>query len=583
MTECCSVQFKGGVANRGLSLYDERFVPGLTRLAEAIHAEGAKLGVQLFYDGAGFDYAPDDTPKIGPSDLSAFNGPQMRPMDVEEIDRMAMSFGQAASLAVRANVDLVEVHMAHGHLLGRFLSPHFNLRRDRYGGSVEKRLRFPSLVVESVRASVGSQVPVTCRLSLSERLPDGMEIDEAIEVVQALVRVGIDAVHVSVGTGTDLGRASIFPTCFSDEAPFAPLAGQLRRETGVRVIFAGKVVTADRASDLLRTGVADFVSVGRSGIADPEWANHALGLAGMRKVVPCVSCNQGCVDHLLQSREITCTVNPWVGFESEHARVGRASKTADFVIAGAGIAGLVLAMTLSRRGGRVTVFEQRQDPGGQYRWAGIAPGKEQYEKYLEYVLSEVTANAVQIVTDHAISKSDVAGLPTSHVYWAGGATPREWVPDGLAIPTMMGWSAFHQITSVRGVSVAVVGAGQVGCDLALWIASQGASVTLIDQLSQPISGLGARRHDYLAHLMARQVRLQFDSRVVAGEGNRLLWLSGTGESGHVEADLAVMALGRLAVPAPHFLAGAIGLGDCLRPTNALEAIRQATFHGSLGH
>jgi hypothetical protein len=495
----------------------------------------------------------------------------------DEIRHMASSFGQAASLAVAAGADLIELHMAHGHLLGRFLSPYFNRRTDRYGGSVDKRLRFPLLVLEAVKARIGVRVPVTCRLSLSEKLPSGLEIDEAIEVVRALSRAGIDAVHTSVGTGTDLGRASIFPTSFSEEAPFARWADRVRREAKVAVIFAGKVLTPGRASELVQAGFADFVSVGRAGIADPDWPNKALG--DTSSLVPCLSCNEGCVDHLLKSREITCTVNPWVGFESQGRRVRRAVTGSEFVVIGGGIAGLVVAMSISRRGGRVTLFEQERELGGQYRWAGMPLGKRQYGKYLDYLVAELRKSGCEIVTDRRVVESDVSGLPLGHIFWAGGAIPKRWIPEGLESPVIDGWSAFEHIHSSRGKAIAVIGAGQVGCDVALWLASQGARVTLVDRLSHPLRALGTRCYDYQAALAEGNVRLQFDSDVVAGRGDRLL-INGSGRAGHVRAETVVTAIGRVAQVRPAFLEGAVGLGDCLRPTNALEAIRQATFHGS---
>jgi 2,4-dienoyl-CoA reductase-like NADH-dependent reductase (Old Yellow Enzyme family) len=584
VTECTFVRFKGGISTRGIALYDDRFLPGVARLASAVHTEGSRLGVQIFFDGAGRTFASDETVSIGPSDLTPWGGPFMSPMTAEDILGMAEDFARAARLARQAGADLVELHMGHAHLLGRFLSPYFNRRDDEFGGSRDRRLHFPLLVVKRVLEETGGTLPVTARLSLTEQIPGGIDLEEAIGIVGALKSAGVSAVHTSAGTGTTpKGLASIFPTSFSPQAPFAELAKRMRRETGMQTIFAGKVVTPGEAQRLLDEGVADLISVGRAGLADPDWPNKATG-SGQEPLTPCISCNQGCVDQLVSRKEITCTVNPLVGFEVETRSISKLSRRDRYLIVGGGVAGLSCAAALARRGASVTLYESGPELGGQYRWIRSVPGKEQFGLYLDYLVQLLAELEVEVRTGATLREDGMeagAGSPPAATFWAGGAVPKPWQSGTLAVPIVDGWQAFESLANLNDAQVVVVGAGQVGSDVAMWLASRGNRVTVVDKLEDPLALMNSRQYDYRRTFEDMGISLATNSLAEGGEGSELHVRNlGNSEESLVHADTVVNATGRISRARPEFLSQAIAIGDGLRVGNALDAIRQGTFHGA---
>ena len=582
VSECTFVQYKGGVATRGIALYDDHFRPGFARLAKAVHAEGARLGVQLFFDGAGRTFASDESVSVGPSDLSTSGGPSMRPLAAAEIEKLVSDFASAAGRAVEEGIDLIELHMAHGHLLGRFLSPYFNRRIDEFGGSTEGRMRFPIAVVRATRAAIGSRVPITARLCLSERLPGGLELEEAIAIAVRLRAEGIAAVHSSAGTGTTPeGQDALWPTSFSPEAPFAADAREFRRRTGVTTIFAGKVTSATSADDLLRKGVADFVSLGRAGLADPAWLNkHRRSLVA----VPCIGCNQGCVDSQVNRKEVTCTVNPLIGFERQVSSTQRMMHRRVVVIGG-GIAGLVYATKIARRGASTVVVERSDALGGQYRWASSAPGKEQYARYLDYLIADVAASGLEVRLETDDEQAADVAASADRLVWAGGASPMQWPDQAVAIPVLLGWGCFSAPLLRRGrrLHITVVGAGQAGCDAAIWAAALGHAVTLLDKTVDPTRRLGSRRRAYLEAFHRTGVQLRDATLAAFDQRGRLSLegLDGTPRPSH-EADAIIAAVGRMSNPRPPFLGpSVVSLGDAVRPATVADAIRQATFSAEL--
>jgi 2,4-dienoyl-CoA reductase-like NADH-dependent reductase (Old Yellow Enzyme family)/thioredoxin reductase len=582
ISECTFVQYKGGVSTRGLALHDDHLRPGLSLLARAVHQEGGKLGVQLFFDGAGRTFASDESKSIGPSDLSQWGGPQMRPMTEGDMERMTADFAAAATRAFEEGVDLIELHMAHGHLLGRFLSPHFNRRHDKFGGTTTGRLAFPLEVVAATRRAVGDQIPVTARLSLSEAIDGGLTLDEAITIGTRLKAAGIAAIHTSVGTGTTPeGQECIWPSSFSPEAPFAELAHQFKASTGLTTIFAGKVSSGESADELLRRGVADFISVGRAGLADPLWVGKYR-----RKLapVPCIGCNQGCVDSQLARKEVSCTVNPMLGFEGLAAGARVLSTKPSVVVIGAGIAGLVSATGLARRGARVALFEASGQVGGQYRWASAAPGKQQYSRYLKYLERQAKELKVEMHVDAKTDEIQAAAHSAAHVVWAGGASPRRW-EGRISLPVFNGWECFASqlLSGSEKHELVILGAGQVGCDAALWCGQLGHRVILVDRAPDPIATLGARTNAYREALMQLKVTICTQTEVIPQDDGTVVLRSFAGTQDQVVQPAAVVAaIGRTPRPKPTYLTGrAFTVGDAVRPGTAADAVRQATFHSML--
>jgi 2,4-dienoyl-CoA reductase-like NADH-dependent reductase (Old Yellow Enzyme family) len=580
ISECTFPQFKGGIATRGLALYDDRFIPGLKRLANAVKQHGSLLGVQIFFDGAGRVFASDETVSIGPSNLSPWNGPFMRPMTEDDISVMVDDFATASGRAVACGADLIELHMGHAHLLGRFLSPYWNRREDQFGGDFQGRMRFPLLVLEAVRRAVGNRTPITARLCLSEMLEGGIDLPLAIEIGRALKAAGIDAIHTSAGTGTTpKGLASIFPTCFSEEAPFSSWARQFRKETGLTTIFAGKVSLPETAARLLEDGTADFVSIGRGGLADPAWPNKAIAGISPR---PCIGCNQGCTDSLITRKEIICTVNPQLGFDREFASVAKLPDKPRIAVVGGGVAGINCAIGLADRGAQVVLFEENNRLGGNYHYSAIVPGKEQYARYTDYLIRSLNESSVEVRTGTRLAPEDPALDDFRTVFWAGGARTREWNGGTLACEVIRGEDCF-EAPALQGASksIAVIGAGQIGCDAALWLSGMGHKIALIDSNAEPLLSFAARRYDYEKTLEKYNVMMRFGLTATASpDANLALHQTDGKPVDMISPDIVVAATGRTPRIMDLFTDSTIRIGDAARPGTALDAIRQGVFHAA---
>ncbi len=569
ITEACYVKFKGGISTRGIAAYDERFLPGLSELASRVKETGAAVGVQLFFDGAGRGFATADTTSVGPSDLAPYGGIAMRPLSGDEIVEMRDAFVSAADLAFAAGFDCVEVHMGHGHFLGRFLSPYFNRREDEWGGDFERRLRLPREVVEEIRASHPTK-PILIRLSLDEKLPGGIDPPLAAEIVAALEGAGITAVHTSFGTGvTPTGLAAIFPGGLVEDAPYVDAIRRLSDRVAVPIVAGGAIRSWKDASAVLDAG-ATFVSVGRALLADPylpdKWAR-----GDDAAVRPCVGCNEQCSDHLVSRREIGCSVNPWVGFEGRRPR----RRALNVFVAGGGVAGLNAAVAAAERGHRVTVVEASSECGGRLRLLAELPGQERYGAYLAWLLDKV--RRLDITLELGVGELTSAPPGFDVVIAAvGGDLTVDASRRGFStacVPFNAGSAA-----AATGKRCLVVGRPAWVETAALQLAREGCDVIgVVTEGETPLATLSPLRRQALGRLGVSQLEAATIEEIEAGRIR-------VTASGVLHAYDDVELIVDVGSSAPRvFDTGSVRVGDCLGTSTVADAVRAASFVGaSLG-
>jgi 2,4-dienoyl-CoA reductase-like NADH-dependent reductase (Old Yellow Enzyme family) len=287
-----------------LLLNEDRFIPGFRKLADAVHAAGAKIAVQLTC-GHGLG----DT--VDPVSASAMNHPvtnvRCRELSTDEIKDLGRNIAHAALRAKTAGIDAIELHGAHGYLPAQFLSPLTNKRADAYGGSLTNRLRFPRELVEATRDRVGKDVPLMFRISATEYVKGGIELEDAIFFCQALEQAGLDAIDVSAGSWIWSPEWVRLPKG-SPPASRASLAEAIKKNLSIPVIVAGSISDPFQAEDIIQTGKADFVSLGRPLLADPEFAAKA-GEDRPEDIRACMYCD-GCRDRMQRGNPINCALNP---------------------------------------------------------------------------------------------------------------------------------------------------------------------------------------------------------------------------------------------------------------------------------
>jgi len=396
-----------------LGIYDDRFLPGLARLADAIHRGGAKASIQL---GHGGGHTRKDICGETPIAPSAIPHPVFEvtsetivpeAMTKARIEQTKAAFAEAARRAQRAGFDCVEIHAAHGYLISQFHNAFENRRGDEYGGALENRARFGLEIFRAVKAAVGG-MPVIYRISVEDFFPEGMHFAEGKQVAIWAAEAGADALHVAAGHYRSLPSAAMMiPPMRLPEATFLGYAAEIKAHVGIPVIAVGRLGDPEKATEAVARGKADFIALGRALIADPEWVNKLSRGEPARR---CLACNT-CVNEMRGGARLGCVVNAMAGRERAfHAAAPPQGER--IAVIGAGPAGLTYA-SLVAEGNAVTVFERAQEPGGAFRYAGKAPlfqEVEADERSLQTYIGELVRACAQKQVTFRFG-TDVRGKP----------------------------------------------------------------------------------------------------------------------------------------------------------------------------
>ncbi|MGA2955201.1 MAG: FAD-dependent oxidoreductase [Thermodesulfobacteriota bacterium] len=471
---------RGGM--RRLGLHDDRLIPGLKELVDLVHADGAAICSQIHHAGRQIDVAfTGGRYPVSPSSIPAgLEGVVPRTLRVEEIEELVEAFGQAARRSLAAGFDAILIHAAHGYLIHQFLSPLSNRRKDGYGGTFTRRLRFLREVVHRCLEEVGKEYPLMVRFSANEFITGGFTLREGQKIAQNLERWGVKALHVSGGTH-DTQEMEIQPMAIP-RGCLIHLAEGIRKVVQIPVATVGRIVDPRMAEDILQQGKADLITLGRALLADPEFPKKAQeGRA--EDIRPCIACLQGCLDHLYQGLPITCLVNPQAGLEEE-LRIKPAEKRKKVFIIGGGPGGMEAARVAALRGHDVTLVEKEDHLGGQFHLASLPPGKEEIKAFLRYLDGQLKKLGVKIFLNREMSPDKIDRIDAEVIILASGGTPQKPEIPGVERENVLtAWEALMNPERV-GEKVLVVGAGAVGAETAEFLADRGREVTLIEMLKE---------------------------------------------------------------------------------------------------
>lgn len=465
-----------------LGISRREHIAGLGWLVDEVHAAGAKIGIQIAHGGRQKFLAT--APIKAASDVSwdyveGQYGVRPTPMSLEEIQGVVQSFADAAARAVQARFDLIEIHAGHGYLITNFLSPHTNKRTDEYGGSFKNRSRFLLEIVEEVRQRIPRHVPLSIRLSIVDYEPDGITIDETAELCRQLEQAGVNVIHAS--GGHHAGMEYEVSPWFMPRALHRWGWEHLKQCVSIPIIASGSLVSPEIAADIIESGSADFVSLGRAMLADPDWARK-IAEDRIDDITPCIRCNDGCLHRgLNQGRSTGCTVNPSMGLEYKFP-ITKALQVKHVAVVGGGPAGLRSAAVLAQRGHTVTLYEPKP-LGGKLRIATRSAKKQDARALLHHLIHQVEKNpAISIRKEQATTAHLVKG-DFDHIVLATGAVPSKPVWARSADISLVHATDLENSETVKG-PVVVVGGGLTGCETALWLAQTGRKdITLLEKQS----------------------------------------------------------------------------------------------------
>jgi 2,4-dienoyl-CoA reductase-like NADH-dependent reductase (Old Yellow Enzyme family)/thioredoxin reductase len=568
----------------GLAIYDDKFVPGLKKLSKAIKNYDCYAVQQINHNGRLLASSSvlktnvDDQYVVAPSAIPhRVTGTTPRELSIAEIRLLIKKFVEAARRADLAGFNGVELNGAHGYLLGQFLSPYSNKRKDIYGGTWEKRLKFPLDVVKAIRKNVAEEFLLIYRISAKEFIDGGLDIEEAKIFSNYLEKNGVDILNVTGGINESPGTMLYtIPLMSAPKDRLYKLAGEIKPCVRIPVIAVGRINSPELAEDILISGKADMIATGRALICDPFWPKKAR-VGKSDEIRKCIACNQGCMERISQEKDLTCLLNPQVGREGmEDLRKSRKRKNV-FIIGG-GPAGMEAAITASTRGHRVSLFEKEKELGGQGDLAARAPGKEQFKLGLDYLRGELKRKKVAIIRNRKISARRWFSRSPEAVIVATGATC--FYPPIPGIDKDFVLTAWDVLRGRRtGKRVLVMGGGLVGAETSLFLAQKNKKVFLIEKLNEivPDAGILNRTH-ILMEIKEKKIDVRCNTEVIEIV-DKLAICRRQKRVYRLGIDTIVLAVGSKPQNGIYEVAIKKGLeafkvGDCATPRKMLEAIHE---------
>lgn len=577
-------------------LDDDRFIPGFAALAARVHRQGARLLIQLCHHGrmsrSQFTGVQPVAPSVKPLAWSTIHRKphlyrphdEPRELSCEEIARIIELFAEAGVRAKEAGADGVEIHGAHGYLISQFLSPLMNRRRDEFGGTRKKRVRFAREIVEAVRWKVGSDFLISFRINGSDYVQGGMRLAEACRHAEDIAWAGADLINVSAGIYG--AYPPTIPPMWEPHGLYIHLAEEVKRRLDIPVIGGGRIVSPAHADDLLREGRVDMVSMGRALVADPDLPEKARrgAVASVRRCIGCNQCLEMAED--LADFGIHCVVNPELGREGERL-LGPAPVKKRVLVIGGGIGGLKAAETAARRGHEVSLWERGRELGGRLRQVAMIPGLGEYGIAVDQLVDSLRELGVAAQREEATAENVSVFAPDAVVIATGA---------DLTIPEIDGLEASRAVTAEAAITgdgeigyrVVVQGEDLLALEVAEVLVERGKIVTVIEiPRFFPLDVMGASlTRFYLRNRLSlhgvRVIKSQGIRRVEASRawvpaaegGETLLKGIDTFVFAHRRERNAIAAALRPVVKEIHVI------GDALRPRKAMQATSEAFAVGS---
>jgi 2-enoate reductase len=557
-----------------VGLYDEKQIPSHAELVERIHKHGTKIFHQIALMGG--KYANDAPSSI--YNINYYNKP--RALTTDELDMLVGCFIDAAGRGMQAGYDGTEVHAGHLYLIGAMISPATNKRTDKYGGSFEARMKFITDIIKGIRSKY-PKYNIGVKFSAYEELEGGIDIELGKKIAKYISDLGVDYLHVS-SESTTLGVFSKFapvPTMYQPRNNLVPLAAEIKKLCPDQVIMAtGSITVPEEADAFIKDKKIDMVVLGRTIIADPYWARNAKE---SKTITPCIRC-MACYNKLLTGQMLCCSMNPYMLHESEQD-LPVASKIKNVMVIGAGPAGIRAALTASKRGHKVSLYEKMPYIGGMIYPGSKPEFKKDVARAIGYFDEMLKSSSVKLVLNTEVTPGLVEKINPDSLVIAIGAKP---IMPGIEITgsakTVSAIEVLRDISKYKKGKAAIIGGGEVGCETACYMADNGFEVSIVEILPDILeeSDDNNLRLSLLNLIGERSIKIYTKTKPnkVVDEGLEVILPNG--KEGLVQADIIAVAINQkpqedlikeLALKAEEFYM----IGDC----NNVGRIRDAVSEG----
>ena len=436
---------------------------------KAVHDEGGKIVMQILHAGR---YAYNDK-AVAPSPIKAPISPfTPKELDEEGIEKQISDIAQSAFLAKCAGYDGVEIMGSEGYLINQFLVSHTNKRKDNWGGDYENRIRFPLEIVKRIREKVGKNFLIIYRLSIIDLIPNGSSWEEVLILAKEIEKAGVNILNS--GIGWHEARIPTIATSVPKRA-FSWITKKLYGNVTIPIIASNRINSPEIADEVISDKCADLVSLARPFLADSEFVKKAFENKS-NEIVPCIACNQACLDHTFSMKLTSCLVNPRACRETE-LNYNKVLTSKRIAVVGAGPAGISFSITAAQRGHVVSLFEESNEIGGQLNFAKKIPGKEEFHGLLNYYKNEIKRLKIDLITDHKVKTSDLINF--DEIIISTGVVPRKIDIEGQdKVNFVYDYQEVFNDGVKLGNRIAIIGAGGIGFDVAEYISSSGISPTL---------------------------------------------------------------------------------------------------------
>lgn len=465
---------KGGP--RKPCLYDDSSIDSFKKVIDACHAEGAKVSIQLQNAGPEGNAKNAGAPITAATSIASVYGRDIpHELTTQEVYDLVEGYGDAAVRAMKAGVDAVEVHMAHGYLVSSFLSPRTNKRVDEFGGNFENRMRFSRLIVENIQKKTEGKIAILARINSDDEVLGGLDVHDSATIAAYLEDCGVDGLHVS--------RA----VHIKDEYMWAPttihagfsaeLVNEIKKAVSIPVITVGRYTEPYFAELVVREGKADLVAFGRQSLADPHMPLKTLQNR-LEDMTPCIACLQGCVANMYAGNPICCLTNPCLGKESTPIKKAETSKKV--MVIGGGVGGLCAAFLAKEKGYEVDLYEAKEVLGGNMRLAAYPPGKGDLTNMVRNYIHRCEKDGVNIHMNTEVTLDMVKEQKPDSVIVATGSKTLILPIEGINDEAIIHGSDVLEGKRAAGKKVLIVGGGMVGCETADFLGEQEHEVTVIE-------------------------------------------------------------------------------------------------------